>query len=197
MSDATPICPDCSVALELGAAGGPSFWSCPAGHGVGFTMTAAYGRIDADQIAHAWSAAQNADECETSCPVCHRAMVGSAFPAAGDAVTAAVCREDEMFWLAGGRLDRLPAATPAAEPSAEELHNLALVRRSFDEGIDHAIREEHAEGILDRVGDEIAQHHPQLASRLDRSLYHGDLDDLPDLEQQVAREDAGGSSEAA
>lgn len=45
-----PICPKCGAELRLGASGRLQAWSCPAGHGVGFTVTAAYERLADDEI---------------------------------------------------------------------------------------------------------------------------------------------------
>ena len=46
ISDFVPKCPDCHTELVLGGGDAAPFWSCPSGHGLACTMTAAYGRID-------------------------------------------------------------------------------------------------------------------------------------------------------
>jgi Zn-finger nucleic acid-binding protein len=198
MPDSTPTCPDCGAALSLGASGERTFWSCPAGHGLGFTMTAACARVDDDAIGRAWRASEDAPTGTRACPFCGRTMVSATFAAGTDAgdLTVDVCGEDELFWLAPGELDQLPPAHARAEPSAEELRNLAVVRRAFDAGIDEAIRQEQGHGILDRLADTVVRRHPGFVSMVDRGTDGHELDDLPALEARVERED-GTSSEAA
>lgn len=47
---AAPKCPQCGAELKLGASGRLDAWACPAGHGVGFTLSEAYERVQEDEI---------------------------------------------------------------------------------------------------------------------------------------------------
>ena len=206
MSLTTPSCPDCGAELTLGASGNLNCWSCPAGHGLGFTMTAAYGRLQDDEIAAIWSAAASAPEASRKCPVCERAMVtvtvgvdADEDPAAAKGspeLTLEVCREDEFYWLDPGELDELPVDVPNAAPSAEEQHNLAVVRQAFDAGIDQAEREAGERGILNRMAGTVARNHSGFAGLLDRAAYRGDLA-AEHAKTQAEWDAAGGAQEDA
>lgn len=180
MSDTDPRCPACGAALELGT-GERAFWTCPAGHGVGFTVTAAYGHVDGEAIKDVWRASESAPMGGDACPFCANSMVTVELPVEGGAtLTFGVCREDEVFWLTPADADRLPAARPDAGPSAEELRNLEAVRRAFDAGEEHALHEEHDHGFLDKVADGYAKHHPEVVAKLDHAMFGDELDDLRD-----------------
>jgi Zn-finger nucleic acid-binding protein len=81
--------------------------------------------------------------------MCGKAMVE--VPAsAGSALKVDVCRDDEVFWLDSGEVDKLPEETPDAPPSAEEEANLQKIRDEFDTGIDKAIRDANTD-VVDRI----------------------------------------------
>jgi Zn-finger nucleic acid-binding protein len=149
VSEPLPKCPQCQVELTLGGGDSAPYWSCPNGHGLACTMTAAYGRIDDAQIQGIWHASENAPEGSRACPMCGKAMVE--VPAsAGSALKVDVCRDDEVFWLDSGEVDKLPEETPDAPPSAEEEANLQKIRDEFDTGIDKAIRDANTD-VVDRI----------------------------------------------
>lgn len=145
-----PTCPTCQAVLALGAVGGANVWSCPNGHGVACTLTAAYGRLQDDEIKKIWHESENASVGARSCPMCGRPMVEvsigvdtdeAADGEAGDGADIAtvavdVCRYDEVFWLDAGELDEFPQDIPTPPPSEQDLKNLEAVRQTIIAGLD-------------------------------------------------------------
>ena len=70
-----PSCPICNAPLEARKEGEVDFWSCPAGHGLGFTMSEAYGRVQEDEIARLWQASVSAPQGTSPCAWCGTPMV--------------------------------------------------------------------------------------------------------------------------
>ena len=69
-----PICPSCGATLHLEPDGDLHSWVCPSGHGLGFTITEAYERIDEDEIRAIWQQARGASPGSRACPMCGRVM---------------------------------------------------------------------------------------------------------------------------
>jgi Zn-finger nucleic acid-binding protein len=167
-----PSCPTCHAVLALGAVGGANVWSCPNGHGVACTLTAAYGRLQEDEIKKIWHQSESASAGPRSCPMCGKPMVQvtagvdadeSADGDAGDGADIAtvavdVCRDDEVFWLDTGELDEFPQDVPTPQPSEQDLKNMEAVRQTFIAGIDEGTRQE--SGVLDRLASRISTRHP-------------------------------------
>jgi Zn-finger nucleic acid-binding protein len=169
-----PTCPTCHAALALGTVGGANVWSCPNGHGVACTLTAAYGRLQDDEIKKIWHQSESASAGSRSCPMCGKAMVEvtagvdadeatDGDPGDGvDTATAVVdvCRDDEVFWLDSGELDAFPQDIPAPQPSDQDLKNLEAVRQTFITGIDEGTRQEATSGVFNRLASLIPARHP-------------------------------------
>jgi Zn-finger nucleic acid-binding protein len=169
-----PTCPTCHAVLQLGAVGGANVWSCPNGHGIACTVTAAYGRLQDDEIKNIWHRSENAIAGSRSCPMCGKPMVevsagvdaeeasdGEAGDGADTAtVVVDVCRDDEVFWLDSGELDEFPKDIPTPEPSEQDLKNLETVRQTFIAGIDEGTREEATSGVFNRLANLVSARHP-------------------------------------
>jgi Zn-finger nucleic acid-binding protein len=179
-----PTCPECHQQLALKSAGDLDFWACPAGHGLGFTMSEAYGRLQDDEIAAIWEGSAHAPAGTRPCPFCTAPMVAVTVavdadesPAAAPgatSVTIDVCRDDEVFWFDAGELDALPADLPNPDLTPEQQKNLDLVMATFDKGLDEAAAA--GQGRLDRMADHIVRHHPGFVRVLDRAVYRSKLD---------------------
>ena len=186
----SPTCPVCHSPLVLGGAGPANFWSCPQGHGVVCTMTAAYGRVQDDEIAAIWQAAKQAPPSDRGCPFCGEPMVAATVTVDADeqpgaagptsSATVDVCREDEAFWLEAGTLGELPQDLPNPQPTADEERNLRLVRQQFDSGLDAALEQERSADVWDRMADRIALRHPAFAGVLTDAVFRDEADALRD-----------------
>jgi Zn-finger nucleic acid-binding protein len=164
----------------LGANGQAAFWSCPNGHGVACTVTAAYGRVQEDEIARIWHGSEQAAAGSRACPMCGKPMVEVAAGVDADeanegdpgdqadtaTVTVDVCREDEVFWLDAGELDQLPQDKPDAQLSEQELRNIEAVRQTFIAGVDEGLREQQTSGVLNHLANLVSQRHPAFSSML-------------------------------
>lgn len=173
----SPACPSCHAPLVLGA---NAFWSCPNGHGVACTVTAAYGRVQEDEITRIWHGAEQAAAGSRACPMCGKPMVEVAAGVDADAandgelgdqadtasVKVDVCREDEVFWLDAGEFDQLPQGTPDAPPSEQELRNIEAVRQTFIAGVDEGLRQQQSPGALNRLANLVSGRHPAFSSML-------------------------------
>jgi Zn-finger nucleic acid-binding protein len=176
----SPACPSCHAPLVLGANGQAAFWSCPNGHGVACTVTAAYGRVQEDEIARIWHGSEQAAAGSRACPMCGKPMVEVAAGVDADqvkegdpgdgadtaTVSVDVCREDEVFWLDAGELDQLPQDTPDAQPSEQELRNIEAVRQTFIAGVDEGLRAQQSTGVLNHLANLVAGRHPAFSSML-------------------------------
>jgi Zn-finger nucleic acid-binding protein len=182
-----PTCPQCGAELELGASGKLHAWSCRAGHGIGFTVTEAYERLEDDEIHTIWHASETASAGDHRCPFCAQTMVSVTVAVGGAGSpqeTLDVCREDEFIWFDPGELDEFPQHHDAAPPSAEELAKIEQIRRTFDHDLDEAITDEESQGVMNTFANHVVVAHPGFVRLLDHTVYHHELDDLD--EQQHA-----------
>src|SRR6476660_3238684 len=92
VTQASPTCPKCRAELKLGASGRLDCWSCPQGHGLGFTLSEAYERIPNDDISQIWHESEHAPAGKYVCPMCVEQMV----TVTAHGVPLDVCREDEL-----------------------------------------------------------------------------------------------------
>jgi Zn-finger nucleic acid-binding protein len=128
-----PACPTCRAPLTLESDHTFDAWVCPAGHGLGFTLSEAYERLADDQIHEIWRSANATDVAASTrgCPMCERTMVAVAC----ENLTLDVCTVDEVLWLDAGELEQLPPDVPDPEPSALEQAELAQVTEQFGDAL--------------------------------------------------------------
>ncbi len=188
---AAPKCPQCKAELKLVANGQLDFWSCPAGHGLGFTLSEAYGRIQDDEISQIWHSSESAAPGDHTCPMCSAPMVtvtigidADEFAEGKDGdgadtkeVTLDVCREDQLIWFDPGDLDSLPQDLPNPKPSAQEERNVALIAKAYDHDLVEAYEAEEDRGVANRLANRIARNHPGLVRFLDHAVYRDALDE--------------------
>jgi Zn-finger nucleic acid-binding protein len=177
-----PKCPQCGAELRLGASGKLDAWSCPAGHGVGFTVSEVYERLQDDEIHAIWRASEHAASGSRTCPMCSRPMVTVTVAVAGPGSpeeTLDVCREDELIWFDAGELDEFPQHID--EPlSADEQRKIEQIRATFDHDLDEALAREESEGVMNRFANHVVRSHPGFVHLLDHVVYGHELDDLDD-----------------
>jgi Zn-finger nucleic acid-binding protein len=183
-----PKCPQCGAELKLGASGKLDAWSCPAGHGVGFTLSEAYERVQEDEISRIWHGSETAAPGKYTCPMCEKQMVNVTIGvdadefAEGDPgdtpdtkqLSLDVCRDDQFIWFDPGELDELPADLPDPQPSAADLDKIAQIRKTYDHELDEAYADH---TLLGRFVDRVAKRHPGFVRFLDRVVYRGALDE--------------------
>ena len=175
-----PTCPKCGAELKLGASGRLHAWSCPAGHGVGFTVTEAYERLADDEVHTIWQASEHGAPGSYACPMCTRQMVSVTVAVGGPGSpqeTLDVCREDEFIWFDAGELDEFPQHAPAPEASADEQRKIDEIRKTFDHDLDAALADEESSGIFDRFANHVVREHPGFVHLLDHAVYRHELDD--------------------
>jgi Zn-finger nucleic acid-binding protein len=184
-----PKCPVCGAELKLGASGKLDAWSCPAGHGLGFTLSEAYERLDDDEVHAIWQASEHAAPGKHTCPMCSRPMANVTVSVGGPGSpqeTLDVCRDDEFIWFDPGELDKFPQHTAATAPSADELKKIEQIRQTFDHDLDDAQAAEESRGLMNRFANHVVMSHPGLVHLLDHAVYHHDLDDLDETAQPDA-----------
>jgi Zn-finger nucleic acid-binding protein len=188
----TPKCPHCSDELKLGAHGRVDCWSCPAGHGLGLTLSEAYGRVQEDEISALWRRSEAAQPGRYSCPMCGVTMLSVTVGADSDeapegelgdahdtaSVSLDVCREDQFIWFDVGELDEFPQNLPNPEPSPEELRKINLILSAFDRELAEAHEDALNRGILNRLATTVVRSHPGFTSVLEHALYGHRLDEL-------------------
>lgn len=180
-----PKCPQCGAELKLGASGRLDAWSCPAGHGLGFTLSEAYERLEDDEIHAIWLASAQAAPGKLACPMCFRPMVNVTIAVGGAGSpqeSLDVCREDEFIWFDPGELDEFPQQVPTAPPSADELQKIDQIRRTFDHDLDDAQAAEESRGVMNRFANHVVACHPGLVKLLDHAVYRHELDDMDETQ---------------
>jgi Zn-finger nucleic acid-binding protein len=187
-----PKCPRCAAELKLGANGQLDCWSCPAGHGLGITLSEAYGRVQDDEIRKLWEASETASPGKYKCPWCAAPMASVALAVDGDeaaegdaadradsaSVPLDVCREDQFIWLDAGELDELPLDLRNPEPSPDEQRKIRMILSAFDHDLEQAYEDEANRGILNKLANGVVRRHPGFASALEHAVYGHKLDEL-------------------
>ncbi len=188
---AAPRCPQCREELELVANGRLDFWACPRHHGLGFTLSEAYERLEDDEISKIWHGSETAAPGSRTCPMCDRPMLAVTIGVDDDEaaegepgdhtdslqVSLDVCREDELIWFDPGELDQLPLDRANPKPSAQEQRSIDLIVKAYDHDLVEALEAESSRGVADRLADRIARHHPGFLRLLDHAVYGHALDD--------------------
>ena len=180
---ASPQCPRCGAELKLGASGRLDAWTCPAGHGVGLTLSEAYEQAQEDELSRLWEAAKTASAGKHACSMCDRPMANVTIDvdpdespnAAGSLqVTLDVCRDDQFIWFDPGELDQLPEDLPDPQPSAAEVVEIDRITTVYERELDAAYEDD---SLLGRFADRVSKRHPGFVKFLDRVVYRGALDE--------------------
>jgi Zn-finger nucleic acid-binding protein len=184
-----PKCPQCGAELKLGPSGKLDAWSCPAGHGIGFTLSEAYERLEDDEIHAIWKASETAAPGRHACPMCSQPMAAVTVAVGGAGSpheTLDVCREDQFVWFDAGELDEFPQHEAAPPPSADELAKVEQIRQSFDHNLDEAVADEESRGVLNKLANHVVVAHPGFVGFLDHAVYRHELDDVDETRQHAA-----------
>jgi len=183
----TPQCPQCGAELELGASGRLDAWACPAGHGVGFTLSEMHERAQEDELSKLWEGAKIAAAGKHACPMCDLPMVkvtigvdadesvdGQADTNDTGRVTLDVCRDDQFIWFDPGELDELPEDLPEPKPSAAEVAEIDRITTAYERELAAAYEDD---SLLGRFADKVSKRHPGFVKFLDRAVYRDALDE--------------------
>jgi len=180
---ASPQCPQCGADLELGASGRLDAWACPAGHGVGLTLSEAYEQAQEDELSRLWEGAKAASPGKHACPMCDRPMANVTIDVDADEslesnralqVTLDVCRDDQFIWFDPGELDDLPEDLPDPQPSAAEVAQIDRITTAYERELDAAYEDD---SLLGRFADRVSKRHPGFVKFLDRVVYRDALDE--------------------
>ena len=164
-----PVCPNCGSPLHLEHDGALDAWACPQHHGLGFTISEAYERMDEAEIHAIWEQARAASAGSRTCPICATTMVSvTVAPTAGatpDATTTLgleVCLADEFIWFDAGELDAIPVDTNDPAPNPEEEAHLAEITEQFGDelGTEWSARDSETmrDHLIHRLGPHDANH---------------------------------------
>jgi len=147
MSLPNPTCPACGTDLVLRQEGEKLHaWICPSGHGLGFTLSEAYERLQEDEIHRIWKLAKTAVPNGRPSPFSDKPMAtvkvatitdeapGDATPGS-PTVQVEVDVTNEFIWFDPGELDEFPHDQPDPKPSAKEMAALARIRTAFGESL--------------------------------------------------------------
>lgn len=146
MSDLDYLCPQCRTTLAAVAYGDFDTWECKDGHGVGITLTEAYGHFQEDEIRAIWQAAKSAPQSSLRSPALGQPMVAvtvavdddevEGSPAGGSRlVTLDVAPDEQFLWFHVVDFKAMPADLPNPAPSADELAKLEQIRAQSREAI--------------------------------------------------------------
>lgn len=146
MTDIEYLCPQCRTTLAAVAHGGLDTWQCKDGHGVGITVTEAYGHFQEDEIRAIWQAAKSAPQSSLKSPALGRPMVAITVAVDDDEVegnqgpgshlvTLDVAPDEQFLWFHVVDFNAMPADLPSPAPSADELAKLEQIRALSRESI--------------------------------------------------------------
>ncbi len=140
-------------------------WACPQHHGLGFTVSEAYARMDEAEIHTIWQQARTATAGSRTCPMCAMAMVSVTVAPTTDAPSALnldVCLVDEFIWFDAGELDAIPVDTNEPVPSPDEDAHIAQITEQFGSELtaewSERDRETLRDHLLHRLGPPDAAH---------------------------------------
>jgi Zn-finger nucleic acid-binding protein len=154
----SPKCPTCGAELVLEPTGLLDAWTCPAGHGLGFTLSEAYVRIAEDEIHELWAKTAGAPASTRRCPLCNGAMVVVTVPTGQADVALDVCVNDEFLWFDAGELDVMPGAQPVAPPTADETAHVQQIADQFADAVDVSWEQRDAATFVNHIADVVSEH---------------------------------------
>jgi hypothetical protein len=175
-----PHCPVGGEELHLGSQGELDYWSCPAGHGLAMTLSESHQRLQDDEVAELWQLARAAAPGPLTSPFGRRQMVRLSLPYDADEIPAGgsgdgpelgtvvldVDLEEQFIWFDAGELDLLPEDLLDAEPSAQELEQVAQIRARFGQDLEADQTARDDQELSERIYRHIAAR-PGLAKVLD------------------------------
>lgn len=146
-------CPQCRTDLQKVTKGDFDTWECPAGHGIGLTLTEAWGHLQDDEIHSIWAATKVASEKSAlKSPAIGMPMVaitvvfdddeveGNQGPGAHP-VTLDVAPDEQFLWFHVEDKESAALDLPNPEPSPEELAKIEQIRQQFGASILETMRE--------------------------------------------------------
>jgi Zn-finger nucleic acid-binding protein len=148
-----PVCPNCRSALQLEHDGELDAWACPQHHGLGFTVSAAYERMDDNEIHTIWQQARTANAGSRPCPICATTMVSVTVAPTAEATTLSldVCLVDEFIWFDAGELDEIPVDTNEPAPNPDEEAHIAQITQQFGSELTAEWSERDSETLRDHL----------------------------------------------
>lgn len=167
-----PRCPRCHDELVLGAQGELNPWSCRHGHGLGFTLTEAYERLQEDEIDQLWQRARAESRRGAAFAFCAKPMALVRVEADPDevregeegdtptthAVDLDVCVDDQFIWFDPDELGGMPQDLPDPEPTAAELAAIERIRERFRAEMDAAWDDRDDDALSERLYRRVARH---------------------------------------
>lgn len=139
-------CPICRSGLSHHNNGTFDSWVCERGHGLGFTLSEAYGTLQEDEIRQLWATARQAVPGDRLSPLTGKPMVVVAVsvdddeadgaPADAPRITIDVDEPNQFLWLDAGELEQFPRDLANPGPTAEQLEKEAQIMRELDERLD-------------------------------------------------------------
>jgi hypothetical protein len=139
-------CPQCRLALAPRRQGDFDAWECTGGHGIGVTLTEAYGHFQDDEIHAIWTASKTAPKSALKSPMLGTPMVavtvivdddeieGNEGPGAHP-VTLDVAPDEQFLWIHVADFKNMPADLPNPPLSQEQLSRLDQLGRQSRESI--------------------------------------------------------------
>ena len=154
------------AACQLEHDGELDAWACPQHHGLGFTVSEAYARMDEAEIHTIWQQARTATRGIAHVPdLLDDDGLGDALhrpPTPEHALSLDVCLVDEFIWFDAGELDAIPVDTNEPVPNPEEDAHIAQITEQFGErahrGMVGARQRDAARPPLHRLGPHDAEH---------------------------------------
>lgn len=165
-------CPVCGSGLEHKTLGEFDSWVCPNGHGIGFTLSEAYGHLQDDEIHQLWTTARRATAGEHNSPVSGKPMVvvtvavdadeNPDAPRATGSVTIDVDVPNQFLWLKPGELEAFPADLPNPGATPEQLAREAEIMRDWNANLDNIDELREATSTTEQLYRRLLRH-PVLA----------------------------------
>ena len=163
-------CPRCGTTLTKGTHKNDiDSWACSNHHGVGISLSEAWGHLQDDEVKAIWSAAKNGHASPLKSPVLGKDMVRVEIAVDGDEevgnrgpgafqVELDVDVDEQFIWFDSGELERLPDDLPNPQMSEEDRKHLEEMAQQFGDQIMANYYKRENESLEGKLYNFIASH---------------------------------------
>jgi Zn-finger nucleic acid-binding protein len=163
-------CPRCGTALIQGTQKNDiDAWACPNHHGVGITLSEAWGHLQDDEIRAIWRAAKNGQPSAPNSPALAGNMVRIEITVDSDEeegncgpgvfqIELDVDVDEQFIWFDSGELERMPDDLPNPDMSEEERKHVEEIAQQFGESIMTNYHKRENESLEGKLYNFVASH---------------------------------------
>jgi Zn-finger nucleic acid-binding protein len=163
-------CPRCRTPLTKGTLKNDiDSWACPNHHGVGITLSEAWGHLQDDEVKAIWSAAKNGQPSDLKSPALGKEMVrieitvdsdeeeGNRGPDAFQ-IELDVSVDEQFIWFDAGELEKMPEDIPNPQMSEGERKHIEEIAQEFGDSMMANYDKRENESVTGKLYNFVASH---------------------------------------